>query len=126
MKTKILKPFFSLLVVVAAIVLAACAEKEPPAPSELGKWEHTTDVGSLEFKADGEVVMVDNMRATVVGTYLITPDGEMRLELTKGNIMQDSIELMDEPIEITARYFINEDTLTLSFDGQADVFRRVE
>ncbi len=121
MKRVTLKSMARVFVLGMLVLLFACSNE----PNEIGVWEHTTDEGSLEFKADGRVIMVDNMKSTVAGTYRLTDSGELSLNLTMSNIMKEELEQMD-PFEIKAQMQVNGDTLEFIIDGQTDVFTRVK
>lgn len=110
------------IALVATVLLVSCS-----AESELvGLWQSTDDDGTIEFESTGEVVVTDNMAATVSGRYEIEEDGSLRLELTGSDILRDSVQPMPEAV-IEAHFELTGDELTLLFNGgsESESYRRV-
>jgi len=83
--------------------------------------------GSIEFKATGEVIVVDNMSATVTGSYQIEEDNLIRFELTASDILRDSVEPVPKTV-ITANIMtLSGDELQLRFAGEDAIenYRRI-
>ncbi len=93
----------------------------------VGLWESTQNEGSIEFKASGEVIFVDNMSATVTGTYERQGGGLIMIKLIATDILRDSIEAMAKESFIAKATILNNDELQLHIDGEDEVenYRRV-
>ena len=106
----------------ATVPLVSCSTE-----SELvGVWQSTDDEGRIEFKSTGEVVVTDNMAATVSGRWEIDEDGLLRLELTGSDILRDSVQPMPESV-IEAHFELIGDELTLLLSGgaESESYRRI-
>lgn len=115
-------PYLTLLIVVI-LALTSCTTQ----PDIIGLWQSTGDSGSIEFKATGEVIVVDNMSATVTGTYKIEADNLIRFELTASDILRDSVKPVPKT-EMTAKIVnFNDDELQLHFAGEEAIenYRRI-
>lgn len=106
----------------AMVLLISCSTR----PEVVGLWQSTEDEGTLELTSTGEVVVTDNLSATVTGRYEIEDDGSIRLELTGSDILRDSIQPTPKTI-IRARVELAGDELTLLFDGgrATERYRRI-
>lgn len=105
------------------IVLASCTTQ----PTINGLWEDTKEVGTIEFKSTGEVIIVDNMAATVTGYYALEDDDLIKFELIASDILRDSIQPSPKTV-ITAKIIgLNDDVLQLRFAGEVEVvnYRRI-
>lgn len=101
----------------AVIILASCTTQS----SIYGLWQEAKDVGTIEFKKDGTVIIVDNMSATVTGNFINEENNLITFELTATDIMRDSIQPITKTI-ITAEIInINDHQLQLKFSGQTEV-----
>jgi hypothetical protein len=110
------------IALVATVLLVSCLTE-----SELvGLWQSTDDEGTIEFKSTGEVVVTDNMAATVTGRYEVEEDGSLRLELTGSDILGESVRPMPEAV-IEAHFELKGDELTLLFYGgsESESYRRI-
>lgn len=101
----------------AIIGLASCTTQ----PAINGLWQSTKEIGTIEFKATGEVIIVDNMSATVIEYYAIENDDLIKLELIASDILRDSVQPSPKTV-ITAKIVkFNGDELQLQFAGEAGV-----
>lgn len=110
------------IALVATVSLVSCSTE-----SELvGLWQRTDNEGTIEFKSTGEVVVTDNMAATVSGRYELEEDGSLRLGLTDSDILRDSVQPMPEAV-IEAHFELTGDELTLLFSGgsESESYRRI-
>lgn len=92
-----------------------------------GLWKGTGDFGTIEFKASGEVIIVDNMSATVTGRYQIEDGDLLKLELTASDILQGSIQ-PTAVMSIVARIVrIKSDELQIHFaeEDKVESFERI-
>jgi len=115
--------FYILLLIMVSIALASCATQA----AINGLWQNTEEIGTIEFKATGEVIIVDNMSATVTGYYKIGEDNLITFELLASDILRPSIQPMPKTV-ITAKIItFTEDTLQLRFPGEDGLenYRRV-
>jgi hypothetical protein len=119
---KVTRLYF-LLLTATIIVLTSCS-----APPDInGLWQSTKDAGTIEFKSTGEVIIVDNMSATVTGRYEILEDNMLKFELTATDVMRDSVQAIPKKV-ITARIIMfNDDELQLEFaeDLGVEHYRRI-
>ncbi|MBL1142124.1 MAG: hypothetical protein HND53_08865 [Proteobacteria bacterium] len=108
------KIFYVFLLAASVIFLASCS-------SELsihGLWQDTNAAGTIEFKTNGEVIIIDNMSATVTGTFEINKNDSITFELTATDIMSDSIQ-PTEKRTVTAKIVeFNDNKLQLNFNGE--------
>ncbi len=114
--------YISLLVMVS-IALAACATQN----TINGLWQNSEEIGTLEFKDTGEVIIVDNMSATVTGYYEIGEDDSITFELLASDILRPSVQPIPKTV-ITAKIIkLTGDALQLGFPGEEGVenYRRV-
>jgi len=114
---------YASLLTAMIIVLAACSM---PSPIN-GLWKDTQDDGTIEFKGNGDVIVVDNMSVTVMGTYTIENDNLITFEFTASDILRDSIEPIEKTV-VTAKIIkLEGDELQLSFfgDTKTEIFSRV-
>jgi hypothetical protein len=89
--------------------------------SVFGVWQDTTDKGTIEFKENGEVIIIDNMSATVTGTFEVKDNKTITFELTATDIMRDSIQPIEKTI-VTAKIIkFNNDDLHLTFAGETEI-----
>lgn len=113
-KTTIL---FRFLLTATIIIFAACTTQS----SIHGLWQDTKEAGTIEFKTNGEVIIVDNMSATVTGSFELKENDSITFELTATDIMRDSIQPTTKTI-VTAKIIkFDNDELQLSFSGNTGV-----
>ena len=117
MKNKIL-----LQSAVIILALTSCTTQ----PDIIGLWQSTGESGSLEFRSSGEVVIVDNMSATVTGTYAIGEDNLITMELTASDILRDSVEPVPKTVVTAYIMTLNADRLQLRFprEGAIENYQR--
>lgn len=111
------------LLTVTIIILASCTTQS----TINGLWESTKNSGTIEFKATGEVIIVDNMSATVTGYYKIEDDDLIKFELTASDILRDSVQPTPKTV-ITAKIIrVSGDELQLRIDREDGVenYRRI-
>ena len=102
------------LLTVVIIVITSCTTQT----TLIGLWESTNESGSIEFKTSGEVIIVDNMSATVIGSYEIEEDDLIKFELTASDILRDSVQPSSKTT-ITAKIMtLKGDELQLRFTGE--------
>jgi hypothetical protein len=105
------------------IILASCMTQ----PSIYGLWQDTNEAGTIEFKTNGEVIIIDNMSATVTGTFTVRDNELITFELTATDIMSDSIQPMTKTI-VTAKIIkFDNDELQLRFAEKTEIehYKRV-
>lgn len=98
------------------IFLASCATQ----PSIHGLCQNTTKIGTLEFKANGELISKDNMSATVLGYYQIKDDS-ITFRLTASDIFRDSIQAETEAVIKAKIIRLNTDNLQLRIAEEAEI-----
>ena len=103
------------------VCLAACSQ----VGEEVGLWDAVGDEGSIEFKSSGEVIVTDSMESIVMGNYRREGDDRIVIEFTASNIFEDDIKPMDA-VEILASIRVTGDELTLSHEGEAEVYHRAK
>lgn len=105
------------------IALTSCAEK----PSLVGQWQSTKDSGTIEFKPNKEVIIVDNMSATVTGNYKLEGSDKLIFELTASDIMNDSIQPISKTTVTAKMIKFTHDELQLRFadDNETEDYKRV-
>ncbi len=108
-----------LLAITALFLFAACT----PAPDVVGKWNAIGEPGTLEFHEDGSVEMVDNMGATLKGSYNISRSGNVKLIFTQSDILSDHMKPMDEPEIVNAKIYVQKNELTLTSPDIKEVLR---
>lgn len=92
-----------------------------------GLWQNTREAGTIEFKPGGKVIIVDNLSATVVGSYKIEDNNLLKLELIASNIFRDSVQ-PDPKTIVTAKIIkLKGDELQLIPAGEVEVesYRRI-
>jgi hypothetical protein len=105
--------FNASLLAVTLYVLVSCATQ----PTINGLWQGTKEIGTIEFRATGKVIIVDNMSATVTGFYQLKNNGLINFELTASDIFRDSIQPSPKTV-ITAKIIkLNDDQLQLRITG---------
>lgn len=111
------------LLTITTLVLASCSAES----TIKGLWQNTREPGTIEFKANGEVIIVDNMSATVTGSYEIVNDNLITFRLTATDILRDSIQPISEEV-VTAKIIkFNGYELQLKFSENAEIenYKRV-
>jgi hypothetical protein len=108
-----------LFTIAALFLFAACT----PAPSVIGKWKAIGEPGTLEFHENGSVEMVDNMGATLKGSYVISRSGNVKLIFTHSDILNDHIKPMDEPETVNGKIYVQKNELTLTSPETKEVLR---
>ena len=103
--------------------LASCGS----APDLNGLWQSTKDSGTIEFKATGEVIIIDNMSATVTGRYELLEGDKLKLQLTATDIMHDSMQAIPEKVINVKIITLNADELHIDYVGElgAEQYKRV-
>lgn len=119
---KITGAYLSVLTLAFFVITTYAAES-----NIVGLWESAQDKGSIEFKASGEVIVVDNMSATVTGSYERQEGGLIMITLLATDILRDSVEAMPKETFIAKATILNDDELQLHIDGEDEVenYRRV-
>ena len=85
------------------------------------------DAGTLEFKAIGEVIVVDNMSATLMGHYKVEGNNMIKFELTATDILRDSVQTITKQV-ITAKIIklsVDELQLRIAEENELEHYRRV-
>jgi len=92
-----------------------------------GLWQGTEDFGTIEFKETGEVIIVDNMSATVMGHYEIEDDGLIKFELMASDILRESIQPIKKTLIRAKIVKLKGNRLQLQFIGKDGIenFRRI-
>ncbi|MDC0598290.1 hypothetical protein OAP18_00405 [Gammaproteobacteria bacterium] len=103
----------SLVSITSLFILTSCTVQ----PEIVGLWQSTDDFGSIEFKANGEAIVMDNMSATVVGRYEIEDD-LVKFELNATDIMRESIETVPTVVVTATLISLEGDDLQLYFEGE--------
>lgn len=86
-----------------------------------GLWQDTKEAGTIEFKTNGEIIIIDNMSATVTGVYQLKDNGEIKIELTASDILKESLEPIETTV-ITAQIVkLTSDELQISFGGKIKI-----
>jgi len=113
----------SISVLALVIVLVSCIAQ----PTLNGFWQGTEEFGSIEFKATGEVIVVDNMSATLTGYYEIDNDGLIKFEFIASDILRESVQPMEKTVLRARIVELKGDELQLQFLGREGVesFRRL-
>ena len=102
------------LIIMVGIALASCATQH----TINGLWQNTKEIGTIEFKETGEVIVVDNMSATVTGYYQIGEDDLITFELLASDILRPSVQPIPKTV-ITAKIItFTGDALQLRFPGE--------
>ncbi len=103
-------------------LLTSCSSQ----PTVVGLWQSTDEAGTLEFKATGEVTVVDNMSATMVGRFEIEDGNQMRIKWTASDILRESVEPIS-PIAVKVEFDLSGDELSLRFNGESatKTYRRI-
>lgn len=111
----------SILAVITALV--SCVAQ----PALNGFWQGTEEFGSIEFKATGEVIVVDNMSATLTGYYEIDNDGLIKFEFIASDILRESVQPMEKTVLWARIVKLKGDELQLQFLGKEGMesFRRL-
>jgi hypothetical protein len=115
--------FFLSLVTVSVFILSSCSTQS----SLHGLWQDTNAEGTIEFKTNGEVIIIDNMSATLTGTFKLNDNNVITFEFTATDIMKDSIQPMEKTI-VTARVVkFNNEELQLSFadNNEVEYYKRI-
>lgn len=104
-------------------ILSSCSSQT----SIHGLWQDTNEQGTIEFKENGEVIIIDNMSATVTGTFILEGKESIRFEFTATDIMKDSLQPMEKTIVSANIIKFNNDDLLLKFVGRTEVehYKRV-
>lgn len=109
-----------LLAIITAFSLNGCEQS----PDELGLWNAVGDDGSIEFKSSGEIILVDNMKATLIGHYRRDANDSLEIEFSASNILKQDIEPI-EPMLVQASIAIVGDELVISHgDGEKDIYQK--
>lgn len=111
------------LLTITTLVLASCSAES----TIKGLWQNTKEPGTIEFKANGEVIIVDNMSVTVTGSYEIVNDNLITFRFTATDILRDSIQPIPEEV-VTAKIIkFNGYELQLKFSENAEIenYKRV-
>jgi hypothetical protein len=86
-------------------------------PSSLhGLWQDTQQAGTIEFKSNGEVIIIDNMSATVTGTFELK-ENAIIFELTATDIMSDTLQPTEKRVVTAKIVKFNDNELELDFTG---------
>ena len=111
------------LLIVTIIVLASCTTQS----SLHGFWKNVEGDDTIEFKAGGEVIIVDNMSATVIGNYKIEDNGLLKIELIASDILRDSVQSGPKTTISAKIMTLNSDKLQLQVVGENGVenYRRI-
>lgn len=118
---KVITLYLSLLA--SILILASCSTQS----SLYGLWQDTTEKGSIEFKKNGDVIIVDNMSATATGSFK-EEDQLINFELTATDIMKESIQPITKTM-VTAKIIkLDKNELQLSFSGQSKIehYKRIQ
>lgn len=117
------KTLYALLLTATMILLASCSTES----SIYGLWQDTNAAGTIEFKTNGEVIIVDNTSATVMGNFSLTEKDVVTFELTATDIMSDSIQPTEKRIVTAKITKLNDDELQLGFAEETDIenYRRL-
>lgn len=108
-----------LLSIAALFLFTACT----PAPDVIGKWKAIGEPGSLEFHENGSVVLVDNMGATLKGSYRISKSGYVEMIITHTDILSDHMKLLDEPETVNVKVHVKNNELTLTSPDTEEFIR---
>ncbi len=114
---------YVLLFTATIIILTSCTTQS----SIHGLWQDITEEGTIEFKTDGTVTIIDNMSSTVTGTFTVKEGEWITFELTASDIFEDSIQPMTK-ITVKAKIIkFNSDELQLRFPEKDEVehYKRV-
>ncbi len=108
---------------VAALMWALTGCGQPP--DLVGAWSGERDEGSLEFRDDGQVIVVDEQKGTVRGRYVVEAEDRIVLRLDSTDILRDGLESIPEEVR-TATISLDGDQLTMKIEGEdrAAVYRR--
>jgi hypothetical protein len=112
-----IKPLYVFLFTAFFFFLTSCSTET----SIHGLWQDTNDEGTIEFKSDGSVIIIDNMSATVTGTFNIQNNKQITFELTATDIMQDSIKPIEKTTVIAKILEFDKNKLKLSFGNDPDI-----
>jgi len=115
--------FYLSLLTASIVILASCTTQS----SIHGLWQDTKEAGTIEFKTNGEVIIIDNMSATVTGTFNIKENNLITFELTATDILKDSLQPIKKK-EVSATIIkLNSDELEISFTGRTEIetYKRV-
>ena len=118
---RITSPYIALFAI-SLIALISCTEK----PSLEGKWQSTKDSGTIEFKSSGEIIIIDNMSATVKGNYKREGNDTLIFELTTSDVMSDSMQPIVKTIVTAKIVKFTKDELHLRFadDDETEDYQR--
>lgn len=108
-----------LLALAVLFLFAACN----PEPDVVGKWKAIGDQGTLEFREDGSVEMVDNMGAVFKGTYDISNSGKLKLIFTQHNILSKNIKPMKKPEIVNVKIYAMRNELTLTSPDTKEIIK---
>ncbi len=120
---KVTRLYISLLIT-SIIFLVSCSSET----SIHGLWQDTKVAGSIEFKKNGEVIIIDNIPATVTGTFEIKGADTITFELTATDIMSDSIQPTKKQIVNAKIVKLDNNDLQLNFPGETEIehYKRVQ
>ena len=109
------------VLLLALIFVASCSNQS----NIVGLWQSAGDAGTLEFKVTGEITVVDNMSATMVGRFVIEGDS-LTFELTGSDILRESVQPIPT-IVLKADFDLQGDELILHLNGEdeTEIYRRV-
>ncbi len=108
---------FLFLFFATTVILTSCSLQA----SIYGVWQDINDKGTIEFKKNGEVIIIDNMSATVTGTYELKDNQLITFELTATDVMKDSIQPIDKTIVTANIIKLSKNELQINFAGRTGV-----
>lgn len=106
-----------LLLLSALVLLSACGADTP----EIGKWVSDSGQGSIEFKSNGDVIVIDNMNLEVTGSYNIEDNDSVLFRLKGKNIFDPKATPTNITYTIRANYEIKGDKLKLTVEEEGEV-----
>jgi hypothetical protein len=102
---------FASLLAVILIVLSSCAAQ----PRIVGCWHSSDETGTIQFRENGEVTIVDNMSATVAGYYGIEDNDWVKFELIASDILRDSVKPIQKTVVRAKIMLLDDERLQLRF-----------